>query len=60
MMQLIQKMNGDHYMSVILQVTEPTDVDIHVEASHQNKSYIVTNIVILSVVVQYIQSQQGN
>ena len=35
-------MNGDHYMSVILRGTEPTDVDI-TQASHQNKSYIVTN-----------------
>ena len=39
---LIQKMNGDHYMSVILRGTEPTDVDI-TQASHQNKSYSVTN-----------------
>jgi len=40
---LIQKMNGDHYMSVILRGTEPTDVDI-TQASHQNKSYSVTNM----------------
>ena len=39
---LIQKMNGDHYMSVILRGTEPTNVDI-TQASHQNKSYSVTN-----------------
>ena len=38
----IQKMNGDHYMSVILRGTEPTNVDI-TQASHQNKSYSVTN-----------------
>ena len=39
---LIQKMNGDHYMSVILRGTEPTDIDV-TQASHQNKSYSITN-----------------
>ena len=39
---LIQKMNGDHYMSVILRGTEPTTIDV-TQASHQNKSYSVTN-----------------
>ena len=39
---LIQKMNGDHYMSVILRGTEPTDIDV-TQASHQSKSYSVTN-----------------
>ena len=39
---LIQKMNGDHYMSVILRGTEPTNIDV-TQASHQNKFYSVTN-----------------
>ena len=39
---LIQKMNGDHYMSVILRGTEPTTIGV-TQASHQNKSYSVTN-----------------
>ena len=39
---LIQKMAGDHYMSVILRGTEPTTIDV-MQASHQNKYYSVTN-----------------
>ncbi len=39
---LIQKMDGDHYMSVILRGTEPTTIDV-MQASHQNKYYSVTN-----------------
>lgn len=39
---LIQKMDGDHYMSVILRGTEPTTIDV-TQASNQNKSYSVTN-----------------
>lgn len=39
---LIQKMNGDHYMSVILRGIEPTNIDV-TQASHQNKSYSITN-----------------
>ena len=39
---LIQKMDGDHYMSVILRGTEPTTVGV-TQASHSNQSYSVTN-----------------
>jgi len=39
---LIQKMDGDHYMSVILRGTEPTTIGV-TQASNQNKSYSVTN-----------------
>ena len=39
---LIQKMDGDHYMSVILRGTEPTTIDV-TQASNQSKSYSVTN-----------------
>ena len=39
---LIQKMDGDHYMSVILRGTDPTNIDV-TQASNQNKSYSVTN-----------------
>ena len=39
---LIQKMDGDHYMSVILRGTEPTNIDV-TQASNQSKSYSVTN-----------------
>ena len=48
---LIQKMNGDHYMSVILRGTEPTDVDITQQVIKTN--HIVSpTIAILLVVVQ--------
>lgn len=39
---LIQKMDGDHYMSVILRGTEPTTIGV-TQASNQNQSYSVTN-----------------
>ena len=39
---LIQKMDGDHYMSVVLRGTEPTTIGV-TQASNQNKSYSVTN-----------------
>ena len=39
---LIQKMAGDHYMSVILRGTEPTTIGI-TQSSNQNQSYSITN-----------------
>jgi len=39
---LIQKMDGDHYMSVVLRGTEPTTISA-TQASHSNQSYSVTN-----------------
>ena len=39
---LIQKMAGDHYMSVILRGTEPTTIGV-TQSSNQNQSYSITN-----------------
>ena len=39
---LIQKMAGDHYMSVILRGTEPTTIGV-IQSSNQNQSYSITN-----------------
>jgi len=39
---LRQTNNGDHYMSVILRGTEPTDISV-IQNGWNNKSYSVTN-----------------
>ncbi|BCV00968.1 MAG: hypothetical protein CM15mV38_1110 [uncultured marine virus] len=44
-------------MSVILRGTEPTDIDV-TQASHQNKSYSITTIVIIRAVVSISVTQQ--
>ena len=49
---LIQTNDGDHYMSVILRGTEPTDVDITRGKSIKTNHIVSPTIAILLVVVQ--------